>query len=50
LGIGYKNPYKYFQIGITDEEKEKIEELISQRNESKKREKLIKKRIFLEKD
>lgn len=36
LGIGYKNPYMYFQIGITKEEKIEIENLINQRAEAKK--------------
>ena len=36
LGIGYKNPYEYFQLGITDEEKQKIENLIEERDKAKK--------------
>ena len=36
LGIGYKNPYMYFQIGITKEEQLEIENLINQRAEAKK--------------
>ena len=36
LGIGYKNPYMYFQIGVSEEEKIEIEELINQRGEAKK--------------
>ncbi len=36
LGIGYKNPYEYFQLGITDEQKEKIKNLIEKRDEAKK--------------
>ncbi|SFZ97665.1 Cysteinyl-tRNA synthetase [hydrothermal vent metagenome] len=36
LGFGGKEPFKYFQIGISDEEKEKIETLIKQRSEAKK--------------
>lgn len=42
LGIGYKNPYEYFQIGITKEEKQKIKELITQRSEAKKAKDFIK--------
>ena len=36
LGFGGQEPFTYFQIGISEEEKEKIETLISQRNEAKK--------------
>jgi len=36
LGIGYKNPYMYFQIGVNEEEKQEIEKLIFQRTEAKK--------------
>ena len=36
LGIGYKNPYEYFQLGVTDEKKEKIKNLIKTRDEAKK--------------
>jgi cysteinyl-tRNA synthetase len=36
LGFGGQEPFKYFQIGISAEEKEKIEALISQRSEAKK--------------
>ena len=36
LGIGYKNPYEYFQLGISNEQKEEITALINQRNEAKK--------------
>jgi len=36
LGIGLIDPYKYFQIGISQEEISKIEELIKQRDEAKK--------------
>jgi cysteinyl-tRNA synthetase len=36
LGIGYKNPYEYFQIGISEEEKAEIENLIKLRSEAKK--------------
>ncbi len=36
LGVGHKNPYEYFQIGVSDEEKNQIEELISQRDDAKK--------------
>jgi cysteinyl-tRNA synthetase len=36
LGIGVKNPFEYFQIGISKEEKEEIENLIEQRSLAKK--------------
>ncbi len=36
LGIGYKNPYEYFQLGITQEKKSEIQNLIEQRNLAKK--------------
>ena len=36
LGIGAKDPYAYFQIGISEEEKQEIESLILQRSEAKK--------------
>ncbi len=36
LGIGYQNPYHYFQIGVSDEQKKEIQELINQRAEAKK--------------
>jgi len=36
LGIGYQDAYYYFQFGISEEEKLKIEDLISQRNNAKK--------------
>jgi len=36
LGIGYKNPYAYFQLGITKKEKETIEDLIQKRDAAKK--------------
>jgi cysteinyl-tRNA synthetase len=36
LGIGEKDCFEYFQFGITKDEKQKIETLISQRNEAKK--------------
>jgi len=36
LGFGGKEPFEYFQIGISDEEKATIENLISQRTEAKK--------------
>ena len=36
LGFGVKNPYEYFQFGVDDETKTKIDELISKRNEAKK--------------
>ena len=36
LGFGIKNPFEYFQTGVNQETKEKIEELIEARNEAKK--------------
>ena len=36
LGIGFDEPYHYFQFGIDEELKAKIETLIAQRNEAKK--------------
>ncbi|MEA3290523.1 MAG: cysteine--tRNA ligase [Campylobacterota bacterium] len=36
MGIGANNPYEYFQFGISDEEKNKIESLIEQRAQAKK--------------
>lgn len=36
LGIGGKNATEYFQLGVSDDEKVKIEELIIQRTEAKK--------------
>ena len=36
LGFGIKNPFEYFQSGVDDTTKEKINTLISQRNEAKK--------------
>jgi cysteinyl-tRNA synthetase len=36
LGFGVKNPFEYFQFGIDSETKEKIDNLIEQRNEAKK--------------
>jgi cysteinyl-tRNA synthetase len=36
LGIGYKNPFEYFQIGIDENVKKQIESLIEQRNIAKK--------------
>ena len=36
LGVGTKDSYSYFQFGISDEEKEKIESLIEQRTAAKK--------------
>jgi cysteinyl-tRNA synthetase len=36
LGFGVKNPYVYFQFGISKETKEEIESLIIKRNEAKK--------------
>lgn len=36
LGFGVKNPYEYFQYGIDEDTKEKINTLIEKRNEAKK--------------
>ncbi|MEA2018393.1 MAG: cysteine--tRNA ligase [Campylobacterota bacterium] len=36
LGVGSKDCFEYFQFGITQEEKEEIESLISKRNDAKK--------------
>ncbi len=36
LGIGFNDAFKYFQFGISQENIEKIEQLISQRSEAKK--------------
>lgn len=36
LGIGFNDAYEYFQFGINEETKSKIEELIQKRNEAKK--------------
>ena len=36
LGFGVKNPYEYFQFGIGEETKNKIDSLIVKRNEAKK--------------
>lgn len=36
LGFGGKEPFSYFQIGVDEDEKEKIEALIAQRTEAKK--------------
>ncbi len=36
LGIGSKDSFEYFQIGVTKEEKKLIETLINKRNEAKK--------------
>lgn len=36
LGFGVKNPYEYFQLGIDEATKEKIDALIQQRAEAKK--------------
>ena len=35
LGFGIKNPYEYFQFGIDEDTKKKIDNLISLRNEAK---------------
>lgn len=36
LGIGSKNPFSYFQLGISEEEKKEIETLIQERTQAKK--------------
>ena len=36
LGIGFNDAYEYFQFGINEDMKIKIEQLISKRNEAKK--------------
>ena len=36
LGFGVKNPYEYFQYGIDEDTKQKIENLIRQRDEAKR--------------
>jgi cysteinyl-tRNA synthetase len=36
LGIGYQDAYSYFQFGISEEEKQKIEDLITKRDDAKK--------------
>ncbi|QOY52974.1 cysteine--tRNA ligase [Candidatus Sulfurimonas baltica] len=36
LGFGFKNPFEYFQFGVDEDTKEKIDMLISQRDEAKK--------------
>lgn len=36
MGFGVKNPYQYFQFGIDEETKAKIDTLIKQRDEAKK--------------
>ena len=36
LGIGFNDAYEYFQFGIDEQTKSKIEELIEKRNEAKK--------------
>lgn len=36
LGFGVKNPYEYFQFGVDEDTKEKIDTLIKQRDEAKK--------------
>jgi len=36
LGFGVKNPYEYFQFGVDAQTKEKIDALLSQRDEAKK--------------
>ena len=40
LGFGVKNPFEYFQFGIDEKTKQKIDELITLRNEAKKEKKL----------
>ncbi|MCF6200622.1 MAG: cysteine--tRNA ligase [Hydrogenimonas sp.] len=37
LGVGGKDAYDYFRIGMSDEEIERIEELVKRRNDAKKR-------------
>lgn len=36
LGVGGKNPFEYFQLGVSEEQKQEIENLIAQRTEAKK--------------
>ncbi len=36
LGIGQKNPYEYFQIGVTEEQKAEIQDFIDQRDMAKR--------------
>ncbi len=36
LGIGYQDAYSYFQFGMSEDEKKKIEKLIEERTEAKK--------------
>ena len=36
LGIGYQDPFLYFQFGLLDDDKKNIEDLILQRNNAKK--------------
>jgi len=36
LGFGIKNPFEYFQFGLDEETKEKIDALVSKRTEAKK--------------
>ena len=36
LGIGYQDAYEYFQMGVSEEEKREIEELLEKRSEAKK--------------
>ena len=36
LGIGFQDPYVYFQFGMSEDEKKQIESLIEQRTEAKK--------------
>ncbi len=36
LGVGVKSPNDYFQLGVSDEERAKIEELVAKRAEAKK--------------
>jgi len=42
LGIGFQDPYNYFQFGLDKDLKEKIEQLIQKRNEAKKEKNYIK--------
>ena len=36
LGVGGKNPFAYFQLGVSEEQKNEIESLIAKRSEAKK--------------
>jgi len=41
LGIGYQDPFLYFQFGLLDDDKKNIEDLILQRNNAKKEKNFI---------